>query len=125
MRARRKLARVLRAVARAPRRCRLLVVPGWQATVARALALAPDLPPSAFVIAARSNFLDLMPPDPGDEAAMLARVAGFVVSVNPTRRWSRRAHRQADALVAEHEAGRRGAHGGRAPAALDTRSVLE
>lgn len=97
MKARRKLARVLRAVSRVPRRSLLTSRPGWQTTVAAALAVAPELPPAAFASAARSDLFDRAL-KPGHEGAAFASLAAIVVQHDVTRRWSRRARRRAAAL---------------------------
>lgn len=99
VKARRKLGRVVRAVARSLRRChQLAATPRWRAIVADALTRAVELPPQAFAVAVRSNLFDLLAPGPGREGEALANFAALATFHDAGRRWSRRAYRCAVAV---------------------------
>lgn len=101
MKARRKLARVLRAV-RARGRSRLWAGLDLAAIVARAVAFAPTLPPVAFAVAASWETEPVRPAAAADAPRMLAQLAGFVVlhdrgELYGGRPWRRKAQRAAAA----------------------------
>lgn len=90
---RRKLGRVLRAVARTRDRGTLAAGPQWRAHVAGALAFAPDLPPVAFALAARWD----IPAGVAPERCALALSDAAALVVNhgtPGGAWGRGAWRR-------------------------------